>query len=153
MVMSKRLLSVALILVVVFIVVAAVFQGAFKNDFRLALGSDIDYMMLCDLGTQRCRTVERSKHPAFPALTKELSQAGVQLPPSKAQIVDEKVLRIGRGLPVSGTYSACYRVVRYVGADEVFINDVAMNAECTRFERFSPGFLAVPARILSFFGG
>jgi len=130
-------------------------QSHFLREMKDVATSKVDYLMLCDLRPQQkdgqCRTIGSDLEPQLVEATRLLAGAEAKLPPGKLQIADEKILRIGRGTGASGHYVGCYRVVQYVGVNDIYINDVETDSACTRVETYRPGYVAIGKHWLDLF--
>jgi hypothetical protein len=136
---------------VLFIATAAtivtVQQTSFSAELRAVAQSNVDYLMLC--GFRRgvtydpCHTIGPGG-PGLGAALENLSNATTRLPPGHANAAKEMMLRIGRGSLTSRQYVRCFRVVRFAGAERIYINDITTDPDCTRIEKYRAGYVAIP---------
>lgn len=117
-------------------------------DFRNAVSSDVGYLMLCDsrgaVSSNSCQVIDESTNFKLSAALKHLSETRTNFMPGKGSTSSERILKLGRGSPASKQYLACYRLLHYAGFNEIYINPVLMNPDCSYIERFLAGDLAVP---------
>jgi hypothetical protein len=118
----------------------------FAADLRAVARSNVDYLMLCDLGRAKtgesCRVIDR-KEPGLQMALTNLYNAGNELPPGHATAEREMMLRIGQGDAASKQYVGCYRVVRYVGVQGIYIQGVTTDPSCARIEKYLTGSVLV----------
>lgn len=125
------------------------FQSKFLDEFKSTINSDVGYLMLCEIHSERCQVIDGSKSSKLSAAIKHLSGAMAKLPPSKAERMSERILRIGKGSLTAKQYVGCYRVIQYVGSEDLYINQITSDPECTRIEKYMPSYVAVPAQGLT----
>lgn len=127
--------------------VVAVQQRSFATELKAVARSKVDYLMLCDFQRSATYDVCQVIDAASPNLGKALeylSNATTRLPPSHAETTKEVMLRIGRGALTSKQYLGCFRAVRYVGTEDIYIESVTTDSDCTRIEKFRAGYVAIP---------
>jgi hypothetical protein len=123
-----------------------VMRGNFAGDLKAVVRSKVDYLMLCAIGHvgigESCRIIGDNEAGLKLALA-NLNNAGNELHPSHGQPAREMMLRIGQGDPASEHYIGCYRVVRYVGVQGIYIEGVTTDSSCVRVEKYLAGSVRV----------
>ena len=152
---EKRRASILSLLIVAGAIALALAIAVWRMGVEKDLAADlrdsltgVEYIALCEQGgsaaQDSCRFIDEASVPTLRAAILNLSAANTSLfPPGKNLTVDQKILKLGRGIPASKNYLRCYRLVQYAGWPEVSIQPVSMNRECTIIEKFLPGDLRV----------
>jgi hypothetical protein len=147
-------MKLALILMLVFVVLVYVFilrsQDKFLDEIRRALESGPEYYLVCDIvggaTSDKCDFADRTDPARLDVLVNGMRLAEERLPPSKAAVSHERMLKIGRGNPQLKQYIGCYRLIQYVGFDnEIYLNQVKADLECTHVHRYDPGYASLAA--------
>jgi len=128
-------------------VIVTVMQGSFAGELRAVAQSNVDYLMLCDFRRgvthDPCQVIDAAS-PRLGTALGHLSSASTRLPPGHARAAKEMMLRIGRGSVTSKQYLGCFRVVRFVDSEGIYVNGVTTDSDCTRIEKYRAGYVAIP---------
>jgi len=138
-------------MLIVFALLVAVYvmrsQDEFLTEIRETIQSGADYYVVCEIsGGATSENCDAKNSSQSAALIEAIRQAKMSLPPGKATVAYEGILRIGRGDPHLKKYIGCYRIVQYVGFEEtIFLNKVETNSDCTYVQRYEPGYVSLPS--------
>lgn len=145
--------KLAPLLIIVFVLLVVVYvtrdQDEFLDEIRATMQSGADYYVVCEFaGGVTAVNCNAKSGGESAALNTAMRLAKTRLPPGKATVAHEGILRVGRGDPTLKQYLGCYRLVQYVGFEgETFLNKVKTDPECTRVEHYEPGYVSLPSDV------
>ena len=144
---KTKLVSVILFLcVLAFWIVTT--QFSFVRDVRSVFASDVESIEICDIrksvGPGGCQIFDGTSERKLASIIVPFSRATASLPPGKATIAYEGIVRLRLRGPSRTAFDRCYRLIEYVGFDHAYLNQIVADRQCQHIQKYGSGYATMP---------